>query len=330
MGIFTKFMPMYDAIKNLNKQFEFEPKIENQDRWRKFEKFVVAGMGGSHLAADLIGAVEPLIDVMVHHDYGLPPAMSDGQSERLVILSSYSGNTEEILDAYDKAKERGLPIAAVSIGGKLLEAAKVDGAPFVQIPDTGIQPRSAVGYMFRAFLKIMGQEDMLHESGKLAGEFKPTDLENNGIELAEKINGRVPVIYTSVRNEALAKNWRVRFHETAKIPAYYNVFPELNHNEMNGFDVVNSSRPLSDKFHFIVLRDVNDNPRILKRMEITAKLYRDRGLPVEIIDIVGKSRLHKIFSVVSLADWTAFYTAKHYGTDPEEVPMVEEMKKLIA
>lgn len=321
---------MYDAIKNLNKQFAYEPEIKNPENWKRHDKFLVAGMGGSHLAADLIGAAEPLIDLTVHQDYGLPSAMSDAQAGRLVILSSYSGNTEEILDAYDKAKEQGLPIAAVSIGGKLLEAAKKDGAPFVQIPDTGIQPRSAVGYMFRAFLKIMGQEDMLRESEKLAGEFKPTNLENNGIELAEKINGRVPVIYTSVRNEALAKNWRVRFHETAKVPAYYNVFPELNHNEMNGFDAINSTRPLLDKFHFIVLRDADDNPRILKRMEITAKLYRDRGLPVEIIDIAGKSRLHKIFYAISLADWTAFYAAKHYGTDPEEVPMVEEMKKLIA
>lgn len=323
-------MPMYDAIKNLNKQFAYEPEIKNPENWKRHDKFLVAGMGGSHLAADLIGAVEPFSDLIVYQDYGLPSVLRDGQAERLVIVSSYSGNTEEILDTYDKAKEKVLPIAAVSMGGKLLEAAKKDGIPYIQIPDTGIQPRSAVGYLFRAFLKIMGQEDMLRESKKLAGEFKPTNLENNGIELAEKINGRVPIVYTSVRNEALAKNWRVRFHETSKIPAYYNIFPELNHNEMNGFDVVNSTRPLSDKFHFLILRDADDNPRILKRMEITAKLYRDRGLPVEVIELEGRSRLHKIFSAVSLADWTAFYTAKHYGTDPEEVPMVEEFKKLIA
>lgn len=317
---------MYEAIKNLNKQFEYEPKVENQERLKKFEKFVVVGMGGSHLAADIITAVNPDLDLLIHQDYGLPSV----QDDRLVIASSYSGNTEEVIDAYQVAKEKKAPLAAVSVGGKLLDMAKNDNIPFVRIPNTGIQPRSAVGYMFRAPLKLMGREDDLSESRKLAGELRSADYENEGRRLAEKIRNHVPIIYSSIRNEAIAKNWRVRFHETGKIPAYYNIFPELNHNEMNSFDVVDATRPLSEKFYFIFLKDSEDHPRILKRMEITGKLYQDRGLPVEVIELEGESRLHKIFSAISLADWAAYYTAKHYGTDPEEVPMVEELKRLIA
>lgn len=325
-----KSMAIYDAIKNLNKQFEFEPKIENQDRWQKFEKFVVAGMGGSHLAADLLGAWIPESDILIHQDYGLPQVSDRELASRLIVASSYSGNTEEVLDAYAKAKEKNLVLAAISVGGKLLEKAKEDGVPYIAIPDTGIQPRSAVGFMFRALLKVMGKERELAESGKLVKEFNPPAFEDSGRTLAEKLKNRMPVVYTSVRNEALAKNWRVRFHETGKIPAYYNVFPELNHNEMNGFDAVDATRLLSERIHFVFLRDSEDHPRILRRMEITGKLYRDRSFPVEVVEMRGKTRLEKIFSSVSLADWAAYYTAKQYGTDPEEVPMVEEFKKLIA
>ncbi len=322
-------MPIYEAIKNLNKQFEYEPKVENQDRLKKYEKFAVVGMGGSHLAADIIGAVDPHLDLIIHQDYGLPPVLGGESSDRLIILSSYSGNTEEVVDAYKEAREKDLPLAAIAIGGKLMDMAKEDGAPYVQIPGTGIQPRSAMGYMFRALLKLMGREDDLKESGKLANGFSPSDYEYQGQGLAQKLGNHVPIIYSSTRNESIAKNWRVRFHETGKIPAYYNVFPELNHNEMNSFDVVDAIRPLSERFYFIFLNDSEDHPRIQKRMEVTERLYRDRGFPVEIVRIQGKTRLEKIFSSISLADWAAYYTAKRYGTDPEKVPMVEELKGLI-
>ncbi|QQG45137.1 MAG: bifunctional phosphoglucose/phosphomannose isomerase [Candidatus Sungiibacteriota bacterium] len=320
---------MYETIKNLYSQFEFEPVVENQDRLKKFDKFIVVGMGGSHLAADLIKTWRPSTAMITHEDYGLPGMAENVFQNALVILSSYSGNTEEVLASYEMAGERGFARAAISIGGKLLKRAKEDGVPYVQIPDTGIQPRSALGFMFKGLLKLMGEEEAVREVGELHKSFHPEEYEEKGKKLAEKIKGYVPLIYASTKNEGIAKNWRVRFHETAKIPSYYDVFPELNHNEMTSFDVVDSTRLLAEKFHFIFLKDLEDQPQTLKRMEITEKLYRERGLPVEIVELGGQSELHKIFGAISLADWTAYYLAKHYGTDPEEVPMVEEFKGLV-
>jgi glucose/mannose-6-phosphate isomerase len=152
----------------------------------------------------------------------------------------------------------------------------------------------------------------------------------------------VPVIYASNHNSSLAEIWKIKLNETGKIPAFYNVLPELNHNEMTSFDVSDSTAELSNKFYFIILKDMGDNPKILKRMQVLEKLYEDRNLKVETIEIPAHNAFsiadaggknenvwHKIFSSLLLADWTAYYTALEYGLEPEQVPMVEEFKKLI-
>ena len=320
---------MYEAIKNFNKQFECEPKIENQERLKKREKFIVVGMGGSHLAADLLKIWNPYLEMIVHKNYGLPDIQGKYLKDTLVILSSYSGNTEETIDAFEKAREKNLSMAVMSIGGKLLELAKKHSIPYVQMPDIGIQPRSALGFSLMAILKIIGEDKDITEASKLAHLLKPVEYEKAGQLLAKKMKGFVPIIYSSDRNMAIAYNWKIKFNETGKIPAFYNVFPELNHNEMTGFDIKESTKNLSKNFYFIFLKDKNDHPLILKRMDVLKKIYNDKKMPVEIIELQNKNVFDKIFSNLILADWTAYHAAKQYGVEPEQVPMVEEFKKLI-
>lgn len=318
-----------DAIINFPRQFAYEPVVENGDGLGTFRRVIVAGMGGSHWAADLLKVWNPYLDVVIHHDYGLP-SLSDSQlKECLIIISSYSGTTEETLDAYEKAKECGLPRAAISVGGKLLMWAKNDGIPYVQIPDTGIQPRSALGFSFRALLRLMREEDALAKTRALAGRLEVSEFQEEGRGLAERLWGRVPIVYASGRNAPLASIWKIKFNETGKIPAFSHVFPELNHNEMTGFDVKENTRPLSHPFSFLILRDEKDDPRVLKRMEVLERLYHARGLPVEVIELRGEDIFQKIFSSLILVDWTSYFLAEHYGVEPEEVPMVEEFKKLM-
>ena len=138
------------------------------------------------------------------------------------------------------------------------------------------------------------------------------------------------LLYTSRHNAPLAYNWKIKFNESAKIPAFYNVFPELNHNEMDGFDVVPSTENLAQAFHIIILKDDNDNPRILKRMEVLQRLYGDRGLAVSVVQLTGSSVWGRAFNSLILAEWAAYYVSQYYGTEPEQVPMVEEFKKMIA
>lgn len=322
---------MYEAIKNFASQFEYELKIENADALKPATKFLVVGMGGSHLAADLLKTWNPGLDVIVHQDYGLPALSNEDLAERLIILSSYSGNTEEVLFAFEKAGTKDLPRAIVSIGGKLLELAKENALPYIQMPDTNIQPRSALGFTLKALLKLMNQEQAIVELSKLSLLLKPDEFEEQGRELAKKLKGFVPVIYSSLQNLPIAYNWKIKFNETGKVPAFYNVFPELNHNEMTGFDVKPATKNLSKNFYFLLLEDDSDHPKIKKRMQILAKLYRERSLPVEFIKIIqSRNVFYKIFSSLVLADWSAYYTAKAYGVEPEQVSMAEEFKKLIA
>jgi len=328
---------MEEAIKNFSRQFLYEPKING--RVSRYKKFVIAGMGGSGLAGALLKTCLPSLEIIIHRDYGLPNLPKKELQKYLFIANSYSGNTEETLDFFTKALKAKLPLATISAGGKLLRLTKQNNVPYVQMPDIGIQPRMALGFNFRALLKILGENKALKETAKLSRTLNSGAVKARGQKLAKKIKNRVPVIYSSPRNEAIAYTWKIKFNETGKIPAFSNIFPEVNHNEMTGFDVKKSTAGLSENFHFIFLRDTADNPRIQKRMKITAQIFAKKKLPVEIVELrdlptprlrqTSKNVFHKIFYSLVLADWTSYFTAKQYGVEPEQVPLVEEFKKLI-
>ena len=319
-----------DDIRDYAKQFAFEPVVEYAGKLKKANKFVVAGMGGSHLAANILTDWHPELDIVIWSNYGLPPLGEKGLKERLVILSSYSGSTEETIDAFNAAKAKKLSMAVVAARGKLIALAEKNKVPYVKLPDLHQQPRMATGLSLRGMLALMGEKQLLAESKLLAAHLQPGREELRGKDLARRVHGSVPVIYASGRNMAIAQNWKIKFNETGKIPAFWNVVPELNHNEMTGFDAKAKTTPLSRDFHFIFLKDAGDDRRIIKRMNVLEKLYRDRGFKTEIVLMQGKNELVKIFTALALADWTAFYSAKMYGVEPEQVPMVEEFKKLIA
>lgn len=321
---------MSDAIKSFHKQFDFEPKVENSPKKRrKYKTFVVCGMGGSHLAGDLLQVAYPEIDIVIHRNYGLPSLTQERWKKALVIASSYSGNTEETISAYLEAMEKKLSVVSLAVGGKLIELARKNETPYIQMPNTGIQPRSALGYSMKAMMKAMKLEDALKEVSYLLKILNAEVLEPRGRELAQTLKDHIPVIYASQKNRSIAYNWKIKFNETGKIPAFYNSLPELNHNEMTGFDAKDASRHLSKIFHFIMLRDTHDHPRVQKRMEVLQKLYADRKLPVTVLDFEGNSAFQRIFSSLVLADWTALYTAEAYGLESEQVPMVEEFKRLV-
>ncbi len=319
---------MSDAIRAFAKQFAFEPHVEG-GKIKKMDRVIVIGMGGSHLAADLALTWNPGLPILVWSDYGLPPLPEKELKKSLIVASSYSGNTEETIAGFEAAQKKGMPLAVIAVGGQLIEMAKARHVPYIQIPDTGIQPRSALGFSLLALFALMGESDGLREANALALTIHPEALEAAGKDLAQKLHDRVPVIYASTRNRAIAYNWKIKMNETGKIPAFFNALPELNHNEMTGFDVAPASKHLSECFSFLFLTDPADHPRVAKRMSILKNLYEDRGLPVTELPLAGTSELEKIFSSLLLADWTAVHIAELYGLESEQVPMVEEFKKLM-
>lgn len=334
-----------ETLENFPKQFEWQPEIANADRSDKprrqrdrssdqsigEEKIIVLGMGGSHLAADVLKTWAPYAErLIIHSDYGLPVLSESDLKSSLVVAVSHSGNTEEVLDGFNLAQKKGLLVAAVSCGGQLIETAQKNSRPYVPLPDAKVQPRLALGFHFRAILKLMGEEKMLNETKELAGTLKVGDFEKLGQELAEKIKDKIPVIYSSARKSAVAQIWKVKFNETAKIPAFFNTIPESNHNEMIGFTGSSLAKEIAERFFFMFLEDSYDQPQNQKRITATAEIYRDKGFDVETIKLSGLNHWHKIFSALVLADWISFYLAESYGIDPEKVPLVEEFKKQIA
>ena len=150
-------MPMDKAIRDFPKQFSWEPKIQNAEKLGKYSKFIICGMGGSHLAGGIIKAAKPELDITIHSDYGLPAWPKERFQGALVIASSYSGNTEETISAFEAALKARMPVAVISVGGKLLDLALDNHTSFVQMPDTGIEPRSALGFSMRSMLALMSE-----------------------------------------------------------------------------------------------------------------------------------------------------------------------------
>lgn len=148
--------------------------------------------------------------------------------------------------------------------------------------------------------------------------------EEKGQELAKKLFGRTPVIYASPKYKSVAMIWKIKMNENAKTPAFWNFFPELNHNEMVGY-----TNP-QGKFFIILLRDLDDNPKNLKRYDATASLLNSIGIESEIIDMEGENVFIKMFSSINYADWASYYLALEYGQDPTPVDLVEKLKKILA
>ena len=320
---------MLNALKNFPQQFTYQPKIENSKYYKKAKKYIVLGMGGSHLAADLLKIVNPELKLVVHKNYNLPPLAKKELKKYLIIANSYSGNTAEVVSGLKLALKYKLNIMVISTGGKLIKLAKNNNLPYIQMPNTGIQPRSALGFNIKALIKALKLNKLLKETELLSRKLKSSIFKKRGYNLSQKLKNYIPIIYTNTKNISLAYNWKIKFNETSKIPAFYNAVPELNHNEMTGFDHTNTTKKLSTNFYFLFINDKRCYNKNIKRMQVLAKLYKKRGLKIINIELKGQNTLEKIFSNLLLADWTSYFLALEYKGEPEEVPMVEEFKKLI-
>ena len=316
---------MRDIILNFPSQFKVGIEAAKNIKVQgKFKAVLVCGMGGSALPGNILSMwwenYKINLPLYVHRNYSLPYHIN---KDCLVICISYSGDTEETLSAFQEALKRKNKIIVITSGGKLKILCEKNKIPFALITP-GYQTRMALGYLFGSLIKILANckiiNDNLANIYSLERNLKPKSLESAGKNLAQKLIGKTPLVYASSRNRDLARLWKIKFNENSKIPAFYNYFPELNHNELTGF------KNPPKKFHIIILRDKTDHPRILKRMEITADIAKTKGLAVDFIEIKDKDMAHKIFSNIILSDWATYYLAKHYKINPIETKLQEEFK----
>lgn len=295
------------------------------------KNIIICGIGGSALPADILNiAARPTVPVYIHRTYGLPPT-ANGNS--LIICISYSGNTEETLSVLKEAIEKKYHIVGICSGGEVETLCTENSLPLVKIP-SGIQPRCATGYIFSALAQILINQGLIEdisqqilETSNQLTAINPL-LEKEGKKLAKKVAGSIPVVYSSDSFRAVAMIWKIKFNENAKIPAFYNYFPELNHNEMVGYTGLEKLG--AGNFQVFILQDLQDHERILKRIKLTAGIIKKAGAKVEIINMQEGSYLFKIFSTLLLGDWVSYYTALENNVDPTPVKIIEEFKGLMA
>jgi len=286
--------------------------------------YVLAGMGGSHLAADLLKSINPSLPIVVHKDYGLPENLPKGTT---LIACSYSGNTAETLSAYETARKKKIGIIAISSGGKLETMATKDKLPHIKLQE-GFQPRMATVFMMSSILLAMGESEMLKKLFSLAKKMDADSMEEEGLKLAAWYKNSFPIIYSSSRYFASAYCMKIALNETGKIPAFCNAFPELNHNEMNGFG--GPEKDANAKYKVLILKFPTDDKRILLRMDATAKLLKAQGVEVMIREAKkNPNPFWVVLEAMVVGEWTAAHLATSRGADPEGVPMVEDLKKIM-
>jgi len=293
---------------------------------KSIDSIFIVGMGGSAFGGDLLRAYLSKLSIPIYsvRDYSLPEFVTRNS---LVFVVSYSGNTEETINAYRMAIRKDAQIITMSAGGKLEKLASRQDTLHINIPFRDIQPRMSYCFQFFAMLKVLENSGILKD---LKPEVEKTIMNMNkpmfkemAQELAQKLEGKVPIIYSSNTLKPLAYKWKINFNENTKIHAFCNVFPEMNHNEMLGYT------DLKAGYYVIILKDEDDYHRIKKRMDITKKLIQQRGVNVTEIGLKGHTLLTRMFTALYVGDWTSYYLAIKHKTDPTPVDLVEEFKGLM-
>ena len=298
---------------------------------------VVLGMGGSAIGGDLLRAlaapVAP-VPVQVVRGYTLPASVDQ---RAIVIASSYSGNTEETLSALDEAVARRCRVICIASGGAVERIAHERGFPFVKVTG-GLQPRAALGYSLTALLAVADAIGLLHVPDaaweealgllrEQSAQYANLD-ENEARRLAESLRGRFPLIYTgNGLLEPVGVRWRGQLQENAKVLAASNVFPELNHNEIMGWD---QPSDLFERLAVVVLHDRDDHARVQRRMAVTRELLEAKPALWHEVEAEGEYPLTRMLSTIHFGDWVSLYLALLRDVDPTPVNLIEDLKRTLA
>ncbi len=310
------------------------------DYLASYEQVVLTGLGGSAIGADILRsylAEETRIPVFVNRNYTLPAFVN---KRTLVISASYSGNTEETLSAYNQAKEKDASLIALTSNGHLLSLAKTDNIFCITIPG-GLPPRCALGYSFIPLLILFAKlglikdkevqiKEMIENLTRLNEETLSPGVKKKNLakNIALKLYQKFPVIYASNDHfDAVVIRWRGQIAENAKSLSSSHVFPEMNHNEIVGWEF---PKKLLKNMAVILLRDMEDHPRIKRRMDICKNIIKQQKVEIIEVESQGMHLLSRIFSLIYIGDWVSFYLAILNKVDPTPVDRVTYLKKELA
>jgi glucose/mannose-6-phosphate isomerase len=336
---------MYDLICQFPSQFEDALNITEAVKlpdWNtnQIKNIVVAGLGGSAIGGDLVRSylAEKLnIPFFICRNYTLPNFVD---KSTLVFISSYSGNTEETLSAYDEALTKKAKILTLSSGGRVKEKSLEHQITWVNIPQ-GFPPRAALGYSFVPILVMLERLGFIRDEKdqiKRTEEFLSSNRSKYRVELESEKNSakkiawelhkKLPIIYAATDHfDAVSTRWKGQICENAKMLAFNNIFPEFNHNELVGWKILSEYR---DDLIVVILKDRDDHPRIKIRMEIVKGIIKKEKVEVIEVESCGDSLLSRIFSLIQLGDFVSFYLAILNKENPTPVKVIDFLKNELA
>ena len=293
---------------------------------------VIAGVGGSAWAGEL-AVTWPGVRVPceVVRDYKLPRYVG---SQTLVIVPSFSGNTEESMACFEQALAKKTQIVVVSSGGELERRARERGVGYVRLPND-VEGRYGGWCTYRAIIDVVAAVDCaiedVNELASVADFLRPhaaqftadvPTVKNKAKQLAEELMGRTPVIYSGTVLEAAAHKWKIDINENAKNVAFYGVLPEFTHNELVGW----TSHPAEKPFVPVQLRSSFDHDRIALRFDLSNKLLSGRMPHAAEIRVEGATILEQLFWAIMLGDAASVYLAILNGVDPTKLDVAARLK----
>jgi len=314
-------------------------RLELPAPYREIDRIVILGMGGSAIAGDvfrLLLARECPVPVLNHRHYTLPPYV-DGRT--LLIASSYSGNTEETVSAFEQGLATPARKLVITTGGKLLTAARANGVPAFVFSFKG-EPRAAFGYGLMPLLAVaealalmQGVDRDVDEAlsameslRERIGEDAPL-AENAAKQLAARLAGRLPVIYGAELLTEVAHRWKTQLNESTKVWAYYEQLPEANHNA-----IVSSSLPpeVARLVTAVYLRSPNLHPRVALHYEFSQRVLAEAGVDHLEARVEGRSALAQALTGILLGDYLSLYLALLNGVDPTPTTVIDNLKAWLA
>ncbi len=291
----------------------------------------VAGLGGSGIGADFVKSFiskDSEVPYLIGKGYNIPQYVG---KNTLAICSSYSGNTEETLSAYEKMKGTGAKIVIVSSGGKLIEEAKKNDLDYIQVPSDWPSPRACLGYSIVQQLFILFRLGLIDGSFqnqiKAAADllvFDQEAIQASAQKVADRIHDKLPIIYSTDRIEPVAVRLRQQINENGKMLCWHHVVPEMNHNELVGWTEKHPDKAV------IYLRNTDD----LKRNQVRIAINQDiiNKYTDNIIEIYskGQSLIEKSMYLVHLGDWISWYLSEHKNVDAIEIGVIDYLKSELA
>ncbi|MEM4704680.1 MAG: bifunctional phosphoglucose/phosphomannose isomerase [Candidatus Bathyarchaeia archaeon] len=301
----------------------------------KPQNIIVAGMGGSAVGGELLkdwAEDRIAVPIEVCRSYLLPAYANE---RTLVFVVSYSGETEESLSVFLDALKRGCMVVCITSGGSLKQYAKKLSVPHLVVP-AGMAPRAALPYLFLPLLVFLEKLSMVSgvtlEIAEAVKVLKVVSSENSPKKplngnfsktLASAVNGTVPVVYGFGCYRGVAQRFKTQFNENSKVPAKWEFFSELNHNEIVGWEYMGK---MAKHFSLIFIRDAEEPPEIRTRIEFTEKLLHEKHLRIFEVQSMGKNRLSRMCSTISIGDFTSVYLAVLRGVDPTPVKTISLLK----